>query len=226
MNSPSFNLIKISLVALATIACAVLWNEVLSVMFELSELYVEQPYLKLGWLRTLEVITIFILWGKYRMSIFGESGQRLKDVLWGLGISATGLIGIYGCHLLAMNIFDFDLWGNARSPDSSHPLPHLVFFGILAGPLCEEVFFRATLWRQLKLDSYSWPCKVYAGLWMMILFSGLHFDLNTPWQEQTLGILVWSSCGALSFGLYWWRKSTLTPWIVHGFANAVLLWPI
>lgn len=194
-------------------------------MLDFSEFYSEQPYLKLGWLRTIEIATIFILWGEHRLSIFGRPSQRFKDVLWGFGISAVGLLAVVGLHFISLSFFQFDLWGQARSPDRSHPLPHLIFFGFLAGPLCEEVFFRATLWRTLKLDDTTWPLKVCAGLWTILLFSALHFHIDMPWQQQILSIFVWSSCGALSFGLYWWRKSTLTPWIVHGCANAVLLWP-
>jgi membrane protease YdiL (CAAX protease family) len=203
----------------------VVWNEVLSVIFEFSGLYSNEPYLKLGWLRSLEVATLFILWGSYRMSIFGRPGQRFKDLLWGLGISVIGISTVYSCHLITVNFFNFDLWNNARSPDNSEPLLHLIFFGFLAGPLCEEVFFRATLWRQLKLECESWLIKMYGGLWTIAIFSGLHYRFDLTWQEQILSLFVWSSCGLLSFALYWWRRSVITPWIVHGCANAVILWP-
>ena len=225
MNSTLKKLIHLPLIALATVACALVWNGLLSVMFDFVGLYSEQPYLRLGWLRTIEIAMILILWGEHRLSIFGSPSQRLKDILWGLGISATGLLAVYGLHFMAISFFHFDLWAQARSPDRSNPLPHLIFFGFLAGPLCEEVFFRATLWRVLHLDPNTWPIRIYAGLWTIFIFSGLHFDFHVPWQQQILSVFVWSSCGALSFGLFWWRKSVLTPWIVHGCANAVLLWP-
>lgn len=91
---------------------------------------------------------------------------------------------------------------------------------VFAGPLLEELFFRAGLHRS---------CSPKGGLenalvliLSSMLFACLHLDWSQTLGQQLPFLFMWSCCGLLTMGLYMLRRSLLPGLLLHGGANAIL----
>jgi membrane protease YdiL (CAAX protease family) len=164
------------------------------------------------------------------MSIFGEKNKRYYPVLIGFFISAVGLFAFWAIHHISISTMGVDLWAMFRSPLNEIPLWAILWFAVILGPFCEEMFFRCYLSRlyfPCKTTSYEKKLSrvIYFGVITSTCFALLHLNLERDLMSQWPLFLVWVSCGLMCYGLYIWQKSILTPWILHACANAVILWP-
>ena len=210
---------------LLLILAAVLWDNTLKIALAECPWTGRNSYQDLALLRTLEMGCLLILWKGQRMSIFGPKNTWPSHILWGLLISFMGWIGILTLHWLSLHFVKFDLLSQLRSPVMDTPLWSLLLAGSLCGPLLEELFFRAFLWDQLEGATATLGQRGWIALGMILSFAILHLQFDHSFVNQLPQFCIWITCASLSMTLMLCRKSILSAWVLHGFANAVILWP-
>ncbi len=99
----------------------------------------------------------------------------------------------------------------AAAPER-YQLIALIIMAIVAAPLAEEVFFRGMVYNALRRRMHF----VFAGLLQAVVFGFWHpFDLTQRLMISTVGF-----CLAL---LYEWRKSLVSPVLLHSLTNGISL---
>jgi membrane protease YdiL (CAAX protease family) len=99
--------------------------------------------------------------------------------------------------------------GIAAAPERYHSIA-LIIMAVVAAPLAEEVFFRGMVYNALRRRMHF----VFAGLLQAAVFGFFHpFDLT-----QRLMISMIGFCLAL---LYEWRKTLVSPILLHSLNNGI-----
>jgi membrane protease YdiL (CAAX protease family) len=207
------------------VLAAVLWDNWLKLFLMECPWTGQDSYQDLAVLRTLECGVLLILWKGQRVSIFGPVQLWWKHFSWGLAISGAGYLMSFGLQWASLRWANMDILAMIKTPVNDTPLPILICAASLCGPLLEELFFRAFLWDQLDGASMSKGWRWWTSLWMVLVFAGLHVEFQADLIQQLPQMAVWLTCGCFSLAMMLWRKSILSAWIVHGMANAVILWP-
>lgn len=207
---------------LALVICGCLWNTLIKCLLNSNVIASQHEQ---STLRAIECLLLIILWPPRELSIKKALLRASQNLFIGLGIAGVGLLSFHGLHLLLNTWGENQLWSAFRNPSPRETWWAFFPFAVIFGPLLEELFFRRTFWLHFDLSHKSTALKLQVGFWSTLLFAMLHLSWDLSLTAQVPLLIMWTACGSLSFALYWWRRSSITPWVVHACANAVLLWP-
>ena len=217
--------IRITIHLSLLILAAILWDRLLKIAWSVGPWSGGNSYQDLACLRALEILCLLILWKGERLSILGPKATWCGHILWGTALGCIGWGAILSLQWGALHFFKLDLLNLLQSPVNDTPLITLLLAASVFGPLLEELFFRTFLWQQLGANTATILQKCWIAFGMIFAFTALHIQWDASLMNQLPQIGVWTICASISMVLMLWRKSILSAWILHGMANAVILWP-
>lgn len=185
--------------------------------------------IKVGMLRTFEIIIIFILYKDKLLSILGISNLHGFFVEMILAIALTlvafGTFCVF--DLVIESTFQISIRSLfiAESIRKEYVLEDYIFIlvGGMIGPFAEELFFRGILGYHLLSSKLSKKRTVFYAILMIVAFVLPHIHYGQPIAGQWANVFMWSSCAVVAISIYLWRGSIIVPWILHGSANVCLL---
>jgi membrane protease YdiL (CAAX protease family) len=125
---------------------------------------------------------------------------------------STGVV-VYAVQLVLMRLGHppesaLDYWGEK----SERSLVPLILLATIVAPIVEEIFFRGFLYNSLRTVFPAW----LAAIGQALLFGAGHI-------YEPLGIFATFVIGLMLATIYEWRKTLLTPMIVHCMYNSLVM---
>ena len=179
-------------------------------------------YRELIVLRSIEFILLLILTRQELMSIFGAKTLLIKELATSFGFTIFLMISFWSANLIMTWMGLEILKKFLIIPKKNNFDYELFFIAVIIGPLVEEYCFRGLIWNSLSKQMNTKMKQILFMIICSIPFVVLHLNFNIKINDQLHLIFMWSTCAISTLILFQWRKSILTGYCLHAFANACI----